>query len=101
MAKKSNTKNTRAGTGSGSIQTFAFAAPTAMSVQLVGGFTHWQQKPINMQNGVDGLWQATVELAPGAHHYRFLVDGQWRDDPECTVRVPNPYGNQDTVRQVI
>ena len=36
----------------------------------------------------------------GGIRYRFLVDGQWRDDPKCTVRVPNPYGGQDAVRQV-
>jgi hypothetical protein len=28
------------------------------------------------------------------------VDGQWRDDPECALHVPNPYGSQDSVRQV-
>lgn len=71
-----------------------------MSVQLVGDFTHWQEKPIPMQKGADGIWRATVEVQLGAHHYRFLVDGQWRDDPECTLRVPNPYGSQNAVRQV-
>jgi len=25
----------------------------------------------------------TVELKPGTHHYRFLVDGEWRDDPNA------------------
>jgi hypothetical protein len=29
-----------------------------------------------------------------------MVDGQWRDDPECALHVPNPYGGQDAVRQV-
>jgi len=82
-------------------QTFLFTAPTAMSVQLVGDFTQWQKSPIQMQKGAGGIWRATVELAPGEHHYRFLVDGQWRDDPECTVRVPNPYGSQDSVRKVV
>jgi 1,4-alpha-glucan branching enzyme len=71
-----------------------------MSVQLVGDFTHWQQQPISMRKGADGIWRTTVELQPGAHYYRFLVDGQWRDDPECTKHVPNPYGEQDAIRQV-
>lgn len=81
-------------------QSFSFSAPTAMSVQLVGDFTHWQGRPINMQKAPDGTWHATIDLPPGTHHYRFLVDGQWRDDPECTVRVPNPYGGENSVRQV-
>jgi 1,4-alpha-glucan branching enzyme len=81
-------------------QTFSFAAPTATSVQLVGDFTHWAQNPINLRKGADGIWQIALTLEPGTHHYRFLVDGQWCDDPECTLRVPNPYGGHDAVRQV-
>ncbi len=81
-------------------QTFRFSAPGAMSVMLVGDFTHWQQKSIPMQRAKDGVWMATVELPPGTHHYRFIVDNEWRDDPECTLRVPNPYGGQNMVRQV-
>jgi len=81
-------------------QTFSFKAPDAMSVQLVGGFTHWQERPIQMHKGANGVWTTTVELEPGTHHYRFLVDGQWRDDPECALHVPNPYGSEDSVRQV-
>ncbi len=82
------------------MQTFSIAAPGAMSVQLVGDFTQWQQMPINLHKGADGIWRTTVELGPGAHHYRFLVDGQWRDDPECALRVPNPYGGHNAVCQV-
>jgi 1,4-alpha-glucan branching enzyme len=81
-------------------QTFSITAPTAMSVQLVGDFTHWQEKPAALKKGRDGVWKVTIALPPGTHHYRFLVDGQWRDDPECTLRVPNPFGTQDAVRQV-
>jgi 1,4-alpha-glucan branching enzyme len=81
-------------------QTFRFTSPAAMSVLLVGDFTQWQQRGIPMQKGKDGIWTATVSLPPGKHTYRFLVDGDWRDDPECKLRVPNPYGGQDMVRQV-
>ena len=71
-----------------------------MSVLLVGDFTHWQQKGIPMQKAKNGTWTASVDLPPGTHHYRFIVDNEWCDDPECTLRVPNPYGGQDMVRQV-
>ena len=81
-------------------QTFSITASAAQSVQLVGDFTHWQERPINLHKEANGVWTTTVKLEPGEHHYRFLVDGQWRDDPECTVRVPNPYGSQDSVRRV-
>ena len=81
-------------------QTFRITAPAAMSVLLVGDFTHWQQGGIPMRKGKDGAWIATVALPPGKHNYRFLVDGEWQDDPQCTLRVPNPYGSQNMVRQV-
>lgn len=96
MAKKSTAKPG----GNGRTQTFSFRAPDAMSVQLVGDFTHWQERPINLQRGADGVWRTTVHLEPGTHHYRFLVNGEWRDDPECTLREPNPFGSEDMLRQV-
>jgi 1,4-alpha-glucan branching enzyme len=96
MAKKSNAKSA----ANGRAQTFSFRAPEAMSVQLVGDFTQWQERPINLQKGADGVWRATVKLEPGTHHYRFLVDGQWRDDPDCILRSTNPFGTEDMMRQV-
>jgi 1,4-alpha-glucan branching enzyme len=81
-------------------QTFSFNAPGALSVQLVADFTHWEKSPLNLRKESDGMWRTAVDLEPGTYHYRFLVDGQWRDDPECTLRVPNPYGGTNTVRKV-
>jgi 1,4-alpha-glucan branching enzyme len=81
-------------------QTFRFKAPTAKKVLLAGDFTDWQKRAIPMQKGNDGVWTATIGLAPGSHHYLFIVDGQWRDDPECPLRVPNPHGGQNMVRKV-
>ena len=86
--------------GNSKKQTFRFTAPGAMSVLLVGDFTQWQQQAVPMRKGRTGTWSATVELSPGPHHYRFIVDGDWHDDPECTVRAPNPYGGENMVRQV-
>jgi 1,4-alpha-glucan branching enzyme len=96
MAKKTKTKSG----ASGLAQTFSFSAPEATSVQLVGDFTQWQERPVNLQKGADGVWRTAVNLPPGAHHYRFLVDGEWRDDPECALRTPNPFGGENMTRQV-
>lgn len=81
-------------------QTFSITAPDAMRVLLVGDFTHWQEQPIPMKKEAGGVWRAIVALSPGTHHYRFIVDGEWCDNPDCTLRVPNPYGSHDAVRQV-
>ena len=100
MKEKRNSKNPDAGADGRNGQTFAMTAPAAMSVQWVGDFTHRQHQPIQPRRGSDGVWRTTVQLQTGRYHYRFLVDGQWRDDPECTLRVPNPYASQNSVRQV-
>jgi 1,4-alpha-glucan branching enzyme len=81
-------------------QTFRFCAPTAMSVLLVGDFTHWKQRGIPMQKGKDGIWVATVTLPPGKHGYRFIVDGEWRDDPQSANRAPNPFGTENAVLRI-
>ena len=81
-------------------ETFSFKAPDALSVMLVGDFTHWQKEPISMKKGKGGVWSTTVKLNPGTYHYRFLVNGDWRDDPECTIKVSNPYGSENSIRKV-
>ena len=77
--------------------TFSLAAPAARSVQLAGDFTGWGQSPVALKKLKSGLWKAVVALAPGRHEYRFLVDGQWTDDPGCKIRQPNQFGGENSV----
>ena len=79
---------------------FVFNGPEASSVQLAGNFTGWEKSPIHLKKDQNGLWQARVFLEAGTHQYRFLVDGQWQDDPDCSQRVPNPFGASNCVRIV-
>ena len=79
---------------------FSFMAPEAQTVQLAGDFTDWELAPVSLKKLKGGLWKTTVTLEPGSHQYRFLVDGQWRDDPTCDARVPNPFGAENCVRQI-
>jgi 1,4-alpha-glucan branching enzyme len=52
-------------------EAFAFTAPGASSVQLAGEFTHWDQKPVNLQKGADGIWRIILELAT-THNPRYM-----------------------------
>ena len=81
-------------------RTFLFKAPSARSVLLAGDFTRWLAHPIPLRKHSDGVWSITTTLALGTYHYRFFVDGEWRDDPECKLRVQNSFGTQDDVIQV-
>lgn len=82
-------------------QIFSFRAPAALRVQLAGDFTHWQMNPVSMRRLENGIGQTKVKLKPGVHHYRIVVDGEWHDDPECTVRVPDEFGTSNMVRKVL
>src|SRR5256885_14934601 len=75
--------------------TFSYTAPQARSVLLAGDFTGWQQAPLSLKKDKTGTWKKTVSLEPGRYEYRLLVDGEWRDDPQCPDRQPNQFGGGD------
>jgi 1,4-alpha-glucan branching enzyme len=80
--------------------TFHFDAPHAHEVLLVGEFTEWDKTPVKLIKGGGGVWHAKVALTPGRHQYRFLVDGQWQDDPQQPAREPNPFGTTNSLLEV-
>jgi 1,4-alpha-glucan branching enzyme len=77
--------------------TFSYKAPSAKSVALAGDFTGWNQAPLMLKKDKDGVWKKTISLPPGRYEYRLLVDGEWRDDPQCPVRQPNQFGSENCV----
>jgi 1,4-alpha-glucan branching enzyme len=79
---------------------FSFVAPEAQDVLLAGDFTAWEQAPISLKKDASGVWKGTVSLPPGNYEYRLLVDGQWRDDPQCPTRRPNQFGSENCVRVI-
>jgi len=81
--------------------TFSVLAPEARSVKLVGDFSDWELHPVELRRLKDGQWKTTLALTEGTHEYRYLVDGQWRDDPNCATRVPNTFGGENCVRVVM
>lgn len=74
---------------------FVVDAPHGWEVALAGSFNGWE--PQTMVKEADGLWRLTVYLAPGTHQYRFLIDNEWKEDPNNSQRVPNEYGSYNSV----
>jgi hypothetical protein len=70
---------------------------SARSVKLAGDFTQWEKHPVEMMHCEDGVWSTVVPLSPGLYSYRFIVDGQWCNDPRSGHHVPNPYGSENSV----
>lgn len=78
---------------------FELEAPEAQTVAVSGTFCGWSDVlPLKRQK--DGPWKLTMNLPPGRYEYRFVVDGEWRDDPGANESAPNPYGGRNSVLQV-
>jgi len=77
--------------------TFKFHAPDAQCVALAGDFNFWNPGKHPLKKSSAGIWKKMVSLSPGRYEYRFLVDGEWHDDPDCTTCSPNPFGSNNCV----
>jgi RNA polymerase-binding transcription factor DksA len=72
-------------------------APNARAVVVTGSFCGWAPEGFALKRNRQGIWQGILLLPPGRYEYRFLVDGEWQDDPACPERVPNPFGSENCV----
>lgn len=76
---------------------FTFYAPEARSVELAGSFNGWQPHANPLaRTGADD-WSVRLMLKSGQYEYRFVVDGDWADDPKATQTVANPHGRLNSV----
>jgi len=79
--------------------TFQINAPEAKKVYVAGDFNGWKTEDIRLKKkrgGNGGLFSASVDLEPGSHEFKFLIDGNWVCDSE-SQRVPNPFGTENSV----
>jgi hypothetical protein len=53
---------------------------SATEVVLSGSFNFWDRRQYRMEKTNTG-WAITVEVEPGEHQYKFVVDGKWILDP--------------------
>ena len=79
---------------------FSLYAPQAKKVSLAGSFNKWNPKTISAKKDNKGNWKAEIELKPGKYEYKFVVDGNWIDDPKCNWKVSNSFGSQNCMLEV-
>jgi len=80
--------------------TFALHAPDAQAVLVTGSFCAWQTDAHPLKKDKSGVWKLALSLPQGRYEYRFLVDGAWCDDPQCTEHASNEFGTQNCVLAV-
>ena len=95
---------------------FKLLAPQAESVYLAASFNDWDPHARPLKKDARGLWKTSVTLPLGKHEYRFVVDGEWRDDPAvrkstaptpsapptafCTPKPPRAWGRSSAATRI-
>jgi 1,4-alpha-glucan branching enzyme len=79
-------------------ESFTIHAPGAANVALAGDFTSWELDPKPMKKEKQGIWSVSLNLQPGRYEYKFIVDGQWWEDPGAKEKAPNDFGGFNSVR---
>ena len=47
--------------------------------------------------GETRVWTKILQLPPGRYQYRYVVDGEWREDPENPDAVSSSVGGRNSV----
>ena len=75
--------------------TFSYSAPDANDILLVGDFNNWDMSSNPLNKNDSGEWETSIKLNPGTYAYRFIVDGEWHNDPKALEKIPNEFGTQN------
>jgi 1,4-alpha-glucan branching enzyme len=96
MARKKKTASTTHSSGS-CVCRFEFQHSDTSKVCIAGSFNDWHPTAAPMVGLGDGRWVKELTLPPGRYEYRFVVDGEWVDDPNAKEVAPNPHGGVNAV----
>ncbi|RUL87041.1 glycogen-binding domain-containing protein [Tautonia sociabilis] len=79
-------------------------APQAQAVSVAGTFHDRYPAATPLARDASGDWDVHLDLPPGRHESKFVVDGTWCCEPGCDGPhhgcpkcVPNPSGTMNRV----
>jgi hypothetical protein len=68
----------------------------ADNVVLSGSFNRWDEHLYKMKK-TDNGWKLTLQLVPDNYQYRFIVDGNWIEDPNNSYKIENEFNEYNSV----
>ena len=68
----------------------------AKKVIVAGSFNKWDEHLFKMNKTKNG-WELTLQMKPNIYQYRFIVDGQWMEDPENPHKTRNEFDEYNSV----
>ncbi|MBI1183670.1 hypothetical protein GC194_05340 [bacterium] len=66
----------------------------ARQVYCTGSFINWNETALPMNKTAAG-WECNYTIPKGNYEYRYIVDGQWTNDPKVAYTVPNQHGTRN------
>lgn len=73
----------------------------ASDVRIAGDFNGWVPdkgvRSLIEAEGETRVWTKILQLPPGTYQYRYVVDGEWREDPENPERANNEVGRSSVL----
>ena len=75
-------------------------APNAQEVYLAGEFNNWKLDENSRMEQTNGCWTKRLNLNSGKYRYRFVIDGNWSEDPANPATQLNSYGTLDSLLEV-
>ena len=78
--------------------TFSVHQEAGKSVYVAGEFNNWDPTAKKLAyKAKEGVYSASIKLAPGEYQYKFVIDGTWCADPENENSVANDQGTFNSV----
>jgi|SRR5206468_4783828 len=78
-----------------------FRDTRATDVRIAGDFNGWVPdkgvRSLIEAEGETRIWTKILHLAPGRYQYRYVVDGEWREDPDNPDGVASQVGGRNSV----
>lgn len=71
----------------------------ARTVIVAGSFNKWNEKDFEMYK-IENGWEIKLDIKPGEYEYRFIVDGNWMEDPSNPSKVTNEFGEYNSYLNV-
>jgi 1,4-alpha-glucan branching enzyme len=69
-------------------------------VYVAGDFNQWSATATPMQKDGSGVWTAVIPLKPGKYQYKFVVDGNWKQDPLNPDAADDTFGGRNSVKSI-
>jgi chromosome partitioning protein len=78
-----------------------FRDENANDVRIAGDFNGWVPdkgvRSLIESEGQTRVWTKILRLTPGTYQYRYVVDGEWREDPENPEMISSAVGGRNSV----